>query len=52
MGVESDVVLPKVYLNALSENPPKNLSELEDALAASPWRFRQFGPQILKILGG
>jgi ribonuclease D len=52
MGVESDVVLPKAYLNTLSERPPKNMSELEEALAESPWRFGHFGPQILKILGG
>jgi ribonuclease D len=52
MGVESDVVLPKVYMNSLSENPPKSISELEEALAETPWRFRHFGPQILKILGG
>ena len=52
MGVESDVVLPKVYLNALSEKPPRMMSELETALAESPWRFRHFGPQILKMLGG
>src|SRR5512139_2828597 len=52
MGVESDVVLPKVYLNTLSEKPPRNLKELEEALAESPWRFRHYGPQILKILGG
>ena len=52
MGVESDVVLPKVYLNALSEKPPRIMSELEIALAESPWRFRHFGPQILKMLGG
>ena len=52
MGVESDIVLPKVYLNTLAENPPKNLHDLEAALAESPWRFRQFGTEILKILGG
>ncbi len=52
MGVESDVVLPKVYLNTLSERPPRSLNELEDALAESPWRFHHYGPQILKILGG
>jgi ribonuclease D len=52
MGVESDVVLPKTYLNTLSEKPPKNLGELEEALSESPWRFRHFGPQILRILGG
>jgi ribonuclease D len=52
MGVESDVVLPKVYLNALSEKPPKNIKDLEEAMAESPWRFHHFGQQILKILGG
>jgi ribonuclease D len=52
MGVESDVVLPKVYLNSLSERPPRNMSELEEALTESPWRFRQFGPVIFKIVGG
>lgn len=52
MGVESDVVLPKVYLNALSESPPKNMDDLQQILADSPWRFRQFGPRLLKLLGG
>lgn len=52
MGVESDVVLPKVYLNSLAENPPKNMSDLENALRDSPWRFRNFGTKILKVLGG
>src|SRR6266545_4209585 len=52
MGVESDVVLPKVYLNPLAENSAKNLDELNFILADSPWRFRQYGTQILKILGG
>lgn len=52
MGVESDIVLPKVYLNTLAENPPKTRGELEAAFLESPWRFRQFGTQILKILGG
>lgn len=51
MGVESDIVLPKVYLNALAENMPRNMQDLEAALIDSPWRFRQFGPQILKALG-
>jgi ribonuclease D len=51
MGVESDIVLPKVYLNALAETPPKSLSELELVLADSPWRFQQFGPRIMKVLG-
>ena len=52
MGVESDIVLPKVYLNVLAEVPPKTSPDLETLLADSPWRFRKFGAQILKILGG
>jgi ribonuclease D len=52
MGVESDIVLPKVYLNLLAEKPARNIQELETSLADSPWRFHHFGTQILKILGG
>jgi ribonuclease D len=52
MGVESDVVLPKVYLNLLAEKPPRTMQELEASLVDSPWRFHHFGTQILKILGG
>jgi len=52
MGVESDIILPKVYLNPLAENPPKNVDELESMLGDSPRRFQEYGKQILKILGG
>lgn len=51
MNVESDIVLPKRYLNTLAENPPKNLHELESVMFNSPWRFRQYGTQILSLLG-
>jgi ribonuclease D len=52
MSVESDIVLPKRYLNALAENPPKNLHELEMVMSNSPWRFSQYGSQILGLLHG
>jgi ribonuclease D len=52
IGVESDVVLPKIYLNMLAENPPKNADELSTAMARSPWRFGEYGVQILSLLGG
>lgn len=52
MGVESDVVLPKVYLNSLAENPPRSLEDLKSTFAESPWRFQQYGAQILRVLGG
>ena len=51
MSVESDIVLPKRYLNTLAENPPRNLHELESVMSNSPWRFRHFGVQILGLLG-
>ncbi|MEW6403695.1 MAG: HRDC domain-containing protein [Chloroflexota bacterium] len=52
MGVESDIILPKAYLLALAEHPPKDRRELERVLAATPSRVEQFGNQILKLLGG
>ena len=51
-GVESDIVLPKAYLNLLAENPPKSMEQLESLLTDSPSRFQQYGKQILKVLGG
>ncbi|MDP1546554.1 MAG: ribonuclease D [Anaerolineales bacterium] len=51
MKVESDIILPKPYLAALSENPPKDLTELGQIMKESPSRFEKFGVQILKTLG-
>jgi ribonuclease D len=51
LNVESDIVLPKLYLNILAENPPKNLHELEKIMSDSPWRFRHYGTRILTLLG-
>ena len=52
MGVESDVVLPKPYLSALAENPPKDADELAAMMKDTPSRVEKYGPQILKVLGG
>lgn len=51
MGVESDIVLPKVYLNLLAENPPRSLQELETIMHDSPTRFQRFGDQIYRLIG-
>ena len=51
MGVESDVILPKVYLSALAENPPNTADELAHLLKGTPSRVEKYGPQILKLLG-
>jgi ribonuclease D len=52
LKVESDIVLPKIYLNRLAEQPPRSLSELESIMRESPTRFGQYGEQIYRLLGG
>ena len=52
LAVESDVVLPKIYLSMLAENPPKNINELESVMCESPTRFKKYGTQIYSLIGG
>lgn len=51
MGVESDVILPKPYVSAIAENPPKNMDELAIIMLGTPSRVEKYGAQILKVLG-
>ncbi len=51
MQVESDIILPRPYLAALSEHPPKDVDELKEMMKDTPARFEKFGAQILKTLG-
>ncbi|PWH11903.1 MAG: hypothetical protein DDG60_15725 [Anaerolineae bacterium] len=51
MGVESDIILPRVYLMALAEQNPRTLHALSELMSDSPWRVTHFGTEILKILG-
>jgi ribonuclease D len=51
MGVESDVILPKPYVMALAETPPKDLTELTLLMKDTPSRAEAYGAQILKVLG-
>ncbi len=50
--VDSDIILPKMYLNMLAENPPKDLKELESVMRESPTRFDKYGIQIYSLIGG
>jgi ribonuclease D len=52
LGVESDIVLPKVYLNSLAESPPRSLQELESIMRDTPTRFSNYGEQIYRLVGG
>ena len=48
-GVESDIILPRLYLFSLAE---RGAREMKSILESSPWRLEQYGEQILKVLGG
>jgi ribonuclease D len=52
LNVESDIVLPKVYLNRLAEHPPRSLTELAEIMHESPTRFKNYGEQIYRLVGG
>jgi ribonuclease D len=52
MKVESDIILPKTYLNAFSENPPKSLDMVKSVMVHSPNRFKKYGEQIYRLIGG
>ena len=52
LSVESDIVLPKIYLNVLAEKHPKSLDELESIMHDSPTRFDRYSAQIYRLLGG
>jgi ribonuclease D len=51
MGVESDVILPKPYVSAIAENPPKDAAELALLMKETPSRVEKYGAQILKVIG-
>ncbi|HSL42332.1 MAG TPA: HRDC domain-containing protein [Anaerolineales bacterium] len=52
LKVESDIILPKTYLNKLAERPPRSHRELEEIMHDSPTRFARYGDQIYRLLGG
>jgi ribonuclease D len=51
MGVESDVILPKVYMSALAEKNPHSPEAMEIILNSSPWRMENFGYELMQTLG-
>ncbi len=50
LELESDVILPRRFLEALAENPPHTLGDLSAIMQLSPWRFERFGGQIMSVL--
>jgi len=51
-GVPSDVILPRDMLNLVAQQNPQNLSELKAIMSDSPFRFEQYGEEMLQQLGG
>ena len=50
MGVQSDIVLPKDILEEIAGSCPKDMNELQGVMKEVPWRFRQYGEQILQVI--
>ncbi len=51
MGVESDVILPRVIVQALAEGNPRTPANMQKMMEYSPWRLENFGSEIMDILG-
>lgn len=50
IGVQSDVVLPREVMYAIVTADPNDMAELKPVLADFPWRYEQYGEQIMKVL--
>lgn len=50
LKVESDVILPRDVMQAISETNPQDLNALKQVMESVPCRFRQFGAEILDIV--
>jgi ribonuclease D len=50
MKVQSDIILPRDVLEQIAATRPRDLAELEVLMRSIPWRFGQFGSEILKVI--
>ncbi len=50
LNVESDIILPKDIIEIISQNQPTTLEELAKVMYEVPYRFSQFGEDILAVL--
>lgn len=51
LEVESDVILPRLYLHMIAEQNPRSLEALAKIMEEAPWRLGHFGEEILKAIG-
>jgi ribonuclease D len=50
LGLESDVILPKDIMRGISDLNEVNRRSLQEVMQSTPWRFKQYGTMILKLL--
>ena len=50
LHVESDIVLPRAWMQAIAEQNPRSRAELAALMPDSPWRLERFGEEILKAI--
>ncbi len=48
--VDSDIILPKDLMINIAESAPHTLEELQPMMVEAPWRYGQFGSQLLEAL--
>ena len=51
LQVESDVILPRLYIHAIAEKNPRSHEALAQVMDEAPWRLKHFGGEILRVLG-
>lgn len=49
-NVESDVILPKEFIEKIASNLPKDISCLKDVMKDIPYRFNHFGETIMRVI--
>ena len=50
IGVDSDIVLPRDILELIAYQKPKSIEVLKNVMEEVPYRFEQFGSQILSVV--
>lgn len=50
LRLESDIVLPKAWMQAIADRAPRTPEELAPLMPDSPWRLEKFGAEILAVL--
>lgn len=49
-SIESDIILPKCWMQDIAEKNPSTLEDLTPLMPESPWRLSKFGKLILKAI--